>query len=381
MASKVQVTCQRYHTIDHGPTLVLTRLHGFEALRSGEVKVLKENGGRVGHHLVLLAHRLNGGPGSEAGIKLRHVTSILGVQHGHVRRGILFLVHFIPVDVVEEGVGLHLIRPSGAPQSPVHVLSEEPSNQVRGLRGHKGGNHVFAAQNSLFGLLFALIGAEWAPAGKEIKHENPKGPPVGRLSVSGILDHDFGGHVLDRPAEGGGEGRVVLENFTESKVDELDVSLGVEHDVFGLEVPVHDVEVVQVLQGAHDLAEVEQGELFQQHALRLHESEELSAAAELLDEVEPLLGLERVEHFDEERVLDQGQHVPFRSGVARIRAAVDDPGFVDGLEGVDGVSVHPGLLAHLVNFPVGPLAQHLEDLEGVDAHFLLSGSLGGVGQQ
>ena len=46
--------------------------------------------------------------------------------------------------------------------------------------------------------------------------------------------------------------------FGKPKVDNLEVALPVYEEVLRLEVPVHDVEVVQVLQTAHYLGRVEQ---------------------------------------------------------------------------------------------------------------------------
>src|SRR4029434_213772 len=48
----------------------------------------------------------------------------------------------------------------------------------------------------------------------------------------------------------------VRELLGEAKVGEADVSVAVQQDVLGLEVAVHDVARVQVLQGAHDLRRV-----------------------------------------------------------------------------------------------------------------------------
>ena len=77
------------------------------------------------------------------------------------------------------------------------------------------------------------------------------------------------GHVLDGATEGLCEGPAVLEDLAEAEVDEFDVSVLVEHDVLGLEVSVDDVHGVEVLEGAHDLAEIEPRAVLHDHALVL----------------------------------------------------------------------------------------------------------------
>ena len=98
--------------------------------------------------------------------------------------------------------------------------------------------------------------------------------------------------VFTCPAEGVCEGVVCHVRLAEAEVDELDVSLLVEHDVLGLEVAVDDVEAVQVLQGQDDLLQVELGHRLHHQPLHLHPPEQLAAAAKLLHQVQPLRRLE-----------------------------------------------------------------------------------------
>ena len=74
----------------------------------------------------------------------------------------------------------------------------------------------------------------------------------------------------------GGRGSVELDVLlAQAEVGEDDVALLVEQDVLGLQVPVHDVEGVEVAQGAGDLGGVEARPRLQEASLPLQVVEEL----------------------------------------------------------------------------------------------------------
>ena len=62
-----------------------------------------------------------------------------------------------------------------------------------------------------------------------------------------------------RSAESVGELVAGAQALAEAKVDELDVAFGVQHDVLGLQVPINNVQVVQVLDGAGNFAQIKSG--------------------------------------------------------------------------------------------------------------------------
>jgi hypothetical protein len=98
-------------------------------------------------------------------------------------------------------------------------------------------------------------------ADQHLVHKDAERPPVDRHPVALVADH-FRGEVLGRAAEGVGDASAVAvwadlaalaglaprwggwEAFGESEVDELEVSIGVEEDVFRFEIAVGDVDVV-----------------------------------------------------------------------------------------------------------------------------------------
>ena len=66
-----------------------------------------------------------------------------------------------------------------------------------------------------------------------------------------FFGHDFRGHVGGRAAEGvDGGGRCRLE--AEAEVDQFELFVAVEQDIFGLDIAVDDVALVQVLDGLSD---------------------------------------------------------------------------------------------------------------------------------
>ena len=73
--------------------------------------------------------------------------------------------------------------------------------------------------------------------------------------------------------------------------------------------------------------------------------EELSAAAELLDEVQPLRGLEGVVELDQERVVDAHEHVALSPRVSHVRLAVGDLRLVDDFH---RVHTPVWVLSHLI---------------------------------
>ncbi len=75
--------------------------------------------------------------------------------------------------------------------------------------------------------------------------------------MSRRLNDHLRSHVFDCTTERCGQLVVVVEDLAEAEVDEFDVTFGVQHDVFGLEVAVDDVDAVKVFQGAHDFAQIE----------------------------------------------------------------------------------------------------------------------------
>mmetsp|Transcript_9075 Transcript_9075/g.15324 ORF Transcript_9075/g.15324 Transcript_9075/m.15324 type:complete len:255 (-) Transcript_9075:287-1051(-) len=99
----------------------------------------------------------------------------------------------------------------------------------------------------------------------------------------------------------------------------------VEHYVVRLEVPVDNVALVQVLEGQEDLGDVESGPVLGEASLVGNYFAEITAGAEVEDEEELGLGLERVVKVHDERVPHVREHVPLCLGVADQVLPQDSP--------------------------------------------------------
>lgn len=89
-------------------------------------------------------------------------------------------------------------------------------------------------------------------------HEYAERPPVRFLAVS-LLRDDLRRDVLRGAHDGVRFGVGAGEFLGDTEVRELEVAVGVEEDVFRLEVAVYDVHLVEVLEREEDLCRVELG--------------------------------------------------------------------------------------------------------------------------
>mmetsp|Transcript_12468 Transcript_12468/g.39862 ORF Transcript_12468/g.39862 Transcript_12468/m.39862 type:complete len:321 (-) Transcript_12468:69-1031(-) len=125
--------------------------------------------------------------------------------------------------------------------------------------------------------------------------------------------------VLGRATERSGP-MVYLRDalLAESKVGQLDVSIGVQQDILRLEIAVHDVALVHVVQSKHQLCRVEAGAGLGEAALTAQVEEELPTCAIVDHEEELLLVLESETQRHQERVVQLAQHRPLRHGVLQL---------------------------------------------------------------
>lgn len=145
--------------------------------------------------------------------------------------------------VVEEGVGEEVVH--GAPLS---WISDEHAAEQGGKFGGHGGRHGVLASDDF------EDGGEGEGGGQEVEQDDGKTPDVDGGAQVALADHHFRGGELGSAAEGGAQGGVV-DVGAEAKVYQLDVEVGVEHDVLQGQVAVDDALGVAVGDGGRDLRE------------------------------------------------------------------------------------------------------------------------------
>ena len=234
------------------------------------------------------------------------------------------------------------------------VARELPRQQVARGRAERLGDLEVAAADLLEEHV-AVAAVEGRQARQHLVEQRAEAPPVDSAPVARAVQH-LRREVLGRAAErvrAAVDGVDVL--LREPEVGQAHVALVVQQHVFGLEVAVDDVHLVQVLEREHDLRDVEAAARLVELALAAQVEEELAARAVVEHEVELVGRLERVVEPDDERVHDAAEHVALRLGVLDL-VALDDVGLLQHLHRVDAARV---ALAHLHDLAEGALADDL----------------------
>ena len=94
----------------------------------------------------------------------------------------------------------------------------------------------------------------------------------------------------------------------EPKVNNLDVALVVEHEVFHLQVPVNDISFVQVADSKDELSDVELDFVLNKSIFYPHNLVQAATSDEWHDKVQPQTGLEKVHEAAEEYVISLEQN-------------------------------------------------------------------------
>ena len=120
-----------------------------------------------------------------------------------------------------------------------------------------------------------LVPGEGRAASEELVCEDTQGPPVHAFLMAGLQD-DLGRHVVRGPALR--PAPLPRLNLTgETQVGYHGVAGLVQQDVLWLQVPVDDVERVEVGDGSDDLCDVEQGRVQAELAVTTEVREQFSA--------------------------------------------------------------------------------------------------------
>jgi len=132
--------------------------------------------------------------------------------------------------------------------------------------------------------------------------------PVHRLAVP-VEVEQFRREVDQRATEGLGGLRILDALLGEAEVGKHCVAPLVYHDVFGLQVPVNDVILVQVGYRREDLGDVDARVALLEPPVALQQLAEVTQRAVLQDEEEIVVVLEGVAQLHYERVHRDRKHV------------------------------------------------------------------------
>ena len=138
-------------------------------------------------------------------------------------------------------------------------------------------------------------------AQQHLVDEDAQGPPVHGPVVSAALE-DLRCEILRGPAHSPG-GATGHHRLGEPEVCDDDVALPVQENVLWLQVPVDNVQAVQVGQGGHDLSCVEGDAGGGESLVEPHEGEQLPSAVEREEEVKVVVVLPAVNNGNNKWIL------------------------------------------------------------------------------
>ena len=154
------------------------------------------------------------------------------------------------------------------------------------------------------------------------------------------------------------------ESSAESKVSQLDVTVGPNQDVVGLDVAVDEAHLVDGLDGTDELCDVEEGEVLGERAQLDEEAHHVASGDVLHHKVEVLLVLEGEEQLHYPLVVRFGQDVALRLDVGDL-VPPQDIRLAQRLHGVQLLGVHFLDERHDTK---GSHTQRLHHLEHVPGH-------------
>lgn len=119
--------------------------------------------------------------------------------------------------------------------------------------GPEVGREADLARNDLLVDLNRLVGEERRVPGGHLVHQHTQRPPVDGFVVT-LTEDDLRGEVLGRTAQ---RPCAALHSLGEAEIRHLQVTLRVDQEVLRLQVPVDQIQVVEVLESEHDLSGIE----------------------------------------------------------------------------------------------------------------------------
>ena len=178
-------------------------------------------------------------------------------------------------------------------------------------------------------------------------------PDIGLTGVDLSLQ-DLGSHVDWRALHGLGQFIGIFQGLAEAEISYFDASI-MKEDIIWFDIPVHDITSGEDFEGLEDLPKVDEGFLFGEDSLFLHEFVESTAVAVFIDEVEIISGFEHVDVLDNVgAVLESGEDVDL------VDRALFQFGYLFellGLDDLDGDLLLVDQVDGLVDLGVDPFSQ------------------------
>eukprot|EP01137_Pigoraptor_chileana_P022863 Opistho-2@88271 len=233
------------------------------------------------------------------GIRVKVACVARSLDVGDERGGNLELVEGDPVDAVEEGMVLDVVDAAlHVAEAPRQIRRAQVADEVNFVRLKVFGKRN-APRNNLLVDAHRVGIRKWRVARKHFKNENAQRPPVDGVAVA-LAQNDLGGEVLGRAAQRPG---AVKHTLGKSKVSNADVSAVVEKQVLGLQIPVDDIKVVQVVESHGDLGGVDTRHGRGEAAVRVQVGEHFASVNILQHNVEIARVLKRGNHVDDKRAV------------------------------------------------------------------------------
>mmetsp|Transcript_51959 Transcript_51959/g.97200 ORF Transcript_51959/g.97200 Transcript_51959/m.97200 type:complete len:271 (+) Transcript_51959:403-1215(+) len=148
---------------------------------------------------------------------------------------------------------------------------------------------------------------EWRISCQHLEEKDAQSPPVHALAVALGLDH-LRGQVLWRTAK---RPSSFFHDLGETEVREFDVPFHVQQSILWLQVPVHDVQAVEIPKGHNDLTGVKSNLVVWKTPLISQVREQLAAVYVLQQHEQSPLILKSAQEVDNEGMLDHGHDLLF----------------------------------------------------------------------
>ena len=152
------------------------------------------------------------------------------------------------------------------------------------------------------------------------------------------LGHHLRGKVLWGAAESFGDSPT-RESLGQSIVNDLEVAVFIDEDIFQLEISVHDTLRVEVADCQDNLQRIEPDHWLRQTLLHLEDLVELASFDKRHDEVETLRGLEQVVHTTQEGMITSEENVLLQLGILDLLVIEQDI-LTDCLDGVELIIIN-----------------------------------------